>query len=198
MKIEIIYQNTKLTTEITKDLNIKDLLQDIKYYFNTNDQNFTIYNSNYQKLKETDIIPLSKTTDKVILYLIKSSKNKQLLPNDSINLKENLNINQLIMKCTGAKVPIEKMVTLRGNRNGLNTFDFNSLDALLNILQGFGENNINPFRNQTGPVEANEQYIEELKSMGFPEDRAREALIISRNNINRATEILLGEGGAFE
>ena len=31
--------------------------------------------------------------------------------------------------------------------------------------------------------------------MGFPEDHARQALINSRNDLNRATEILLGEGG---
>ena len=29
--------------------------------------------------------------------------------------------------------------------------------------------------------------------MGFPEDKARQALINTRNNINRETEILLGE-----
>jgi len=42
-------------------------------------------------------------------------------------------------------------------------------------------------------IEADEQLLRELQDMGFPEDRARQALINSRNNINRATEILLGE-----
>ena len=41
----------------------------------------------------------------------------------------------------------------------------------------------------------NESYLNELKDMGFPEDRARQALITSRNNMNRATEILLDEEG---
>ena len=44
-------------------------------------------------------------------------------------------------------------------------------------------------------VEVNEDYVKQLHEMGFPEDRARQALINSRNNINRATEILLGETG---
>ena len=34
--------------------------------------------------------------------------------------------------------------------------------------------------------------MKELKEMGFPEERARDALIRARNDISRATEILLG------
>ena len=54
-------------------------------------------------------------------------------------------------------------------------------------------NNTN--NNNNSPIEADEKALRELKDMGFPEDRARQALINSRNDINRATEILLGEGG---
>ena len=39
-----------------------------------------------------------------------------------------------------------------------------------------------------------ERFSFRMKDMGFAEDRARQALINSRNDINRATEILLGEG----
>ena len=40
-----------------------------------------------------------------------------------------------------------------------------------------------------------ENALRELQDMGFAEDRARQALINSRNDINKATEILLGEMG---
>ena len=49
--------------------------------------------------------------------------------------------------------------------------------------------------NNNAPVEADEKSLRELQEMGFPEDRARQALINARNDINRATEILLGETG---
>ena len=42
-----------------------------------------------------------------------------------------------------------------------------------------------------GNIEPNENYVNDLKEMGFPEDRARQALITSRNNLSRATDILL-------
>ena len=196
MKIEILYQNTKLKTEVKKDLKIKDLLQDIKYYLNIKEKNFALYDFNNIKLKETDIIPFSKKKDKVTLYLINSSKNENILQKNLKNLNEKININNLIMKCTGAKKPLEKKIPqIRRNRDVIHFFDNNGLDIFLDMIQGFAEMNRNPNINNSGPVEANEHYLNELKSMGFPEDRAREALISSRNNINRATEILLGDGG---
>ena len=37
MKIEINFLNTKLTTEIKKDIQVKDLLNDLKEYFDVKD-----------------------------------------------------------------------------------------------------------------------------------------------------------------
>ena len=78
----------------------------------------------------------------------------------------------------------------------------NSLERLLNLLQGLESRNIQ-FRinNQQQPLEPNENYVRELKDMGFPEERARDALIRARNNISRATDILLNgddEGGNYQ
>lgn len=42
-------------------------------------------------------------------------------------------------------------------------------------------------------IEPNETHVNTLKEMGFPEDRVRAALIRTRNNINRATDILIEE-----
>ena len=140
-------------------------------------------------------------------YLIKSVLNKNIAPNSKET--EKLKMNQLIMKCTGAKKALETkgqiplipsrfgFLDIFDDRNNLNRGrDNNSFDRLINILQVLDENNIivrgGPLANNA-PVEADEQALRELQDMGFPEDRARQALINSRNDINRATELLLGE-----
>ena len=125
-------------------------------------------------------------------------------------------INELIMKTTGAKKPLEKKTNIehrsfnfleffdRNNNNNNNNNENNgqrneedSFDRLINIIQFFNESGIRPIRIQSNaaPVEADEKALRELQDMGFAEDRARQALINARNDINRATEILLGEMG---
>ena len=215
MKIEIYFLNTKLTTEIKKDIQVKDLLSDLKEYLNTKDSNFILFDNKHIQLKETDIIS-TKNAKQSTFYLIKSSLNKNnLLISEKKELKEKLTMEQLIMQCTGAKKPldIKKQIPLnpnhrlpllelfdnRNNEGGEN----NAFDRLLNILQVLEDNNQIAFRigqvnnnnNDNTQVEADEQALQELKDMGFPEDHARQALINSRNDLNRATEILLGEGG---
>lgn len=46
---------------------------------------------------------------------------------------------------------------------------------------------------QSQPVMPNENHMRSLQEMGFPEDMCRRALIAARNNINRATDILLND-----
>ncbi len=48
-----------------------------------------------------------------------------------------------------------------------------------------------PVRQQPPQIEANPTYVQNLVDMGFPEDRAKRALIISKNNLNHATEMIL-------
>ena len=83
------------------------------------------------------------------------------------------------------------------NENNGQRNEEDSFDRLINIIQFFNESGIRPVRIQTNnePVEADEKALRELQDMGFAEDRARQALINSRNDINKATEILLGEMG---
>lgn len=209
MKIEIYYHNSKLTTEIKKDTLVKDLIYNLKQYLKTENSNFILFDSNQNKLKESDIISINKQ-NKLTFYLTKSSINKSNLINfeKKEKLTENLTINQLIMKCTGAKKLIEKpqensrvgLLELIDNRNNRQGRDNNAFERLINILQLLDDNNQmiireEPIANNNNPVEADEQALRELQDMGFPEDRARQALINSRNDINRATELLLGEGG---
>ena len=174
------------------------------------DTNFILFDSNKKEMKETDIIA-NKKNSILSFYLIKS--NLQKIQQNKIEEKKNKNVNisELIMKCTGARKPLERK-SIPGDR-GFSFFDFfnnrnnnnnqqriengdDSFDRLLNIIQFFQESGIRPVRIQNNaPVEADEKALRELQDMGFAEDRARQALINSGNDINRATEILLGEMG---
>ena len=207
MKIEIYFLNTKLTTEINKNILVKDLIYDLKQFFNSRESNYILFDSNQTKLKDNDIISVEKDKNVKSFYLIKSLLNKNIAPSQKET--EKLKMNQLIMKCTGAKKALEPkgqiplipsrfgFLDIFDDRNNLNRGrENNSFDRLINILQVLEENNIAlrgvpPVNN--APVEADEQALRELQDMGFPEDRARQALINSRNDINRATELLLGE-----
>ena len=213
MKIEIYFLNTKLTTEIKKDIQVKDLLNDLKEYFDAKDSNFILFDNNHRELKESDTISIKKGSQ-ITFYLNKSSINKNILINSEKQDKsiEKLSKEQLIMHCTGAKKPIDVKKFVQANQNNrfsiLELFDNNrnnengpennAFDRLLNIIQVLEENNQILFRpgpiNNNTQIEADEHALRELQDMGFPEDRARQALINSRNDINRATELLLGEG----
>ena len=195
MKIEIYFLNSKLTTEIEKDIKVYDLLLDLKNYFKMRDTNFILFDSNKKQMKETDIIS-NKKNSILSFYLIKS--NIQIIPQNKNEEKKNknTNISELIMKCTGARKPLEKK-NIPGDRN-FSFFDFfnngnnnnqqirenqnDSFDRLLNIIQFFQESGIRPGRIQNNtPVEADEKALRELQDMGFAEDRARQALINSGN-----------------
>jgi len=216
MKIEIYYLNTKITTEINKNILVKDLISDLKKYLNSTESNFVLLDNDHKKLKDTDTITYDKGKNSLTFYLIKSSINKNALThsNKKEKPKEDLKMNQLIMKCTGAKKALNiknigsanqqrlGIFELIDNRNNQNEAGANNpFDRLINILQILEEYDINnagandgPMRNNA-PVEADERAVRELQDMGFAEDRARQALINSRNDINRATELLLGEEG---
>ena len=211
MKLEIYFLNSKLTTEIKKDIQVRDLLFDLKEYLNTADSNFILFDKNHTQLKESDIISIKKEKQ-LVLYLIKSVPNKNTLTNieKKDNLTENLKATELIMKCTNAnkvldlrkRIAPNNRITLLDifeNRNNEQQGENTGFDRLLNILQVLEENNMGlrigniNNNNNNAPVEADEQALRELQDMGFPEDRARQALINSRNDINRATELLLGD-----
>ena len=216
MKIEIFYLNTKIITEINKNIQVKDLINDIKKYLDSKDSNFVLLDSDQKKLKETDIISIDKTKNSLTLYLIKSSIKKNALINSDKKEKpkEDLKMNQLIMKCTGAKKALNIKNYGSANQQRLGIFELmdnqnnqneaganNPFERLINMLQILEEIEINnpgardgQMRNNA-PVEADERSVRELQEMGFAEDRARQALINSRNDINRATELLLGEEG---
>ena len=52
MKIEIYFLNSKLTTEVEKDIKVSELLTDLKFYFKMKDANFILFDSNKKQLND--------------------------------------------------------------------------------------------------------------------------------------------------
>ena len=74
MKIEIHFLNSKLTTEIKKDIQVKDLIYNIKQYLKAdNNSNYILVDEQYNQLKENDTIS-STQKQQITFYLIKSCK----------------------------------------------------------------------------------------------------------------------------
>ena len=197
MKLEIFYKSHLIKSTIKSPITIKDIILNIKSSIKTikPNQKFLIFNNNYELLSEEEkIIPNEKIPKPFQLFLIESEKEKE-----KEKETKQIEIEDLIMKVTGAD---KKLQSNNIKLPPPDLYDHNlNLNRLLQLLQALEQRNIiiegnaNYNINNNVPVEVNESYLNELKDMGFPEDRARQALITSRNNMNRATEILLDEGG---
>ena len=188
MQLEIYYKSHLLKSTLKSPITIKELILNIKSSIKSlkSTQNFLIFNNQFEILSEDEkIIPSEKTTLQLFLIDFEPEKTPE---------KKEPEIEELIMKVTGAEKKLE------ANNIKLpppNLYENNpNLNRLLQLLQSLEQRNIiiEGNENNNVPIEVNESYLNELKDMGFPEDRARTALIRSRNNMNRATEILLDEG----
>ena len=199
MKLNISYGSHSLSATVTSPITIQDITSSIKQTLNIPNTNLSVIDESNQILNTSEVIlPQNDMTKN--LYII----NTLLSPSTQKVETSQPSIEDLIMQVTEAsdKIVLNKKPTATNtNMNILEQLsnESNSLERLLNLLQGLESRNIQ-FRinNQQQPLEPNENYVRELKDMGFPEERARDALIRARNNISRATDILLNgddEGG---
>ena len=199
MKLNISYGSHSLSATVTSPITIQDITSSIKQTLNIPSTNLSVIDESNQILNTSEVIlPQNDMTKN--LYII----NTLLSPSTQKVETSQPSIEDLIMQVTEASdksVLNKKPAATNTNMNILEQLsnESNSLERLLNLLQGLESRNIQ-FRinNQQQPLEPNENYVRELKDMGFPEERARDALIRARNNISRATDILLNgddEGG---
>ena len=199
MKLNISYGSHSLSATVTSPITIQDITSSIKQTLNIPSTNLSVIDESNQILNTSEVIlPQNDMTKN--LYII----NTLLSPSPQKVETSQPSIEDLIMQVTEAsdKIVLNKKPT--ATNTSMNILEqlsneSNSLERLLNLLQGLESRNIQ-FRinNQQQPLEPNENYVRELKDMGFPEERARDALIRARNNISRATDILLNgddEGG---
>ena len=199
MKLNISYGSHSLSATVTYPITIQDITSSIKQTLNIPNTKLSVIDESNQILNTSEVIlPQNDMTKN--LYII----NTLLSPSTQKVETSQPSIEDLIMQVTEAsdKIVLNKKPT--ATNTSMNILEqlsneSNSLERLLNLLQGLESRNIQ-FRinNQQQPLEPNENYVRELKDMGFPEERARDALIRARNNISRATDILLNgddEGG---
>lgn len=199
MKLNISYGSHSLSATVTTPITIQDITSSIKQTLNIPNTNLSVIDESNQILNSSEVIlPQNDSTKN--LYIV----NTLLSPSTKKIETSQPSIEELIMQVTGAsdKIVLNKKPTV--SNTSMNILEqlsneSNSLERLLNLLQGLESRNIQ-FRvnNQQQALEPNENYVRELKDMGFPEERARDALIRARNNISRATDILLNgddEGG---
>ena len=196
MKIDIYFESKIYSTEINQPIQIKEIISNFQKLINIPTSKLIILNNKKELLENSETINIQK--EKKTFYIIDKSKiNLNQITDFNIIEKEEP-IEKIITKATNAKIQLEKKKTeIRNNR-----LDFNqelqnggNLGRLLAMLQTLEERNLINIQimNQNNNIEPNETHVNTLKEMGFPEDRIRTALIRARNNINRATEILINE-----
>jgi hypothetical protein len=223
MKLNLIYDNISLTTNITKDITIKELIHNIKSNIKTTNQNdIMIMNEEYKILDESEIIN-AKNEKERNLYVF-----SQIKPNKNEQEQQHEPLEDIIMKVTDAKTKLkipkarrtftlspdnllQQMLggTILANSNNSGNLNVrgNQLSQLQNLLRTMmeTENNIiiNPINQvplrivrepvNNAPIIPDENLVNQLKEMGFPDDRCRRALILARNQIERASDILCSD-----
>jgi len=197
MKIDIYFESKIYSTEINQPIQIKEIISNFQKLINIPTSKLIILNNKKELLENSETINIQK--EKKTFYIIDKSKiNLNQITDFNIIEKEEP-IEKIITKATNEKIQLEKKKTeIRNNR-----LDFNqelqnggNLGRLLAMLQTLEERNlinIQIINQNNNNIEPNENHVNSLKEMGFPEDRIRSALIRARNNINRATDILISE-----
>ena len=204
MKIEIKYENEILKSYSKKPISIKDIILNIKRKCNIKKEEILlVFNSkNNEIYEETDLlIPNEKEKNQIeSLNIIKINNKKNIINiNNNNKPKENEPIEDLIMKVTGASTKLKSQT--QNPENSYNILERlgrenPNLGFLFEMLQNLEQRNlqiqqIRQINRNNQPIEVDENLVNQLKDMGFTEDRARQALRQCRNNIERATEILL-------
>ena len=202
MKIEIYYESDVHLTEITQPTKIKDLINNISEYLKLKNEKLLLLNYKREILEETYLISPEKEKKSQKFFLLNKSKleKENDRKEDKKEDKKEEPIEKLISKVTNAKTLLEKKKPeIRTNRlDFMEEIHGGNLGRLLSMLQSLEERNLMNVQmfntgNNNGNIEPNETHVNTLKEMGFPEDRVRAALIRTRNNINRATDILIEE-----
>ena len=204
MKIEIKYENEILKSYSKKPISIKDIILNIKRKLNIKKEEILlVFNSkNNEIYEETDLlVPKEKEKNQIkSLNIIKINNKKNIINiNNNNKPKENEPIEDLIMKITGASTKLKSQT--QNPENSYNILERlgrenPNLGFLFEMLQNLEQRNlqiqqIRQINRNNQPIEVDENLVNQLKDMGFTEDRARQALRQCRNNIERATEILL-------
>jgi hypothetical protein len=197
--------------KITLPNKIKDENENEKGDIKFNNEEILLYLIPYDKSKK---LKYSSTEEFNSIKIQEKSGASNLLDliQETTNAKEKINMDPKLK--TGISKDRMRLfdllntnfasLTSQNSQSGLNAST--NINELLNILRPMIENDDDilgghnlPRRRlvshlHQAPVVPDENLINSLKEMGFPEDQCRRALIHSRNNISRATDLLLSDG----
>ena len=200
MELNLHYHDTIFSAKLTSNISVKDIILNLPEKLRNSSSHFAVLNSNSEKLKENDLI-IFKDSSIVNLYLIplifpsyqQPIAEHKLTPEQQKKKLDELS--KTIMQCTNARKQI-KTEDVKQYHQTHNSHSHNILEQFLmnyhsfRLIRDYDYANSHNY-DEHGNIEPNENYVRDLKEMGFPEDRARQALITSRNNLSRATDILL-------
>jgi len=239
MKVNIIYYNLSISTQLNKGIQARDLIsnlksiQGLKQMFKTGDE-VRLLDEKYNFIEDDEFIKVDKISDSQSknlpiekkFYLIVRNIFSEKTKIDTFEPK--LEINEMITKVTDAKNNLIKNKPSKKSSLGLgadsriqliqqlaNNFSnlpnipglqnrVNEINHFTNLLRSMindelinGDvhvvNGSNRVPQQIQPVVADEQMLNQLKDMGFPEENCRRALVLARNNISRATDLLIND-----
>jgi uncharacterized UBP type Zn finger protein len=128
---------------------------------------------------------ISKVTDA-------KTKLKKVKPGKRTSLGNDHRI-QLIQQLANNFSQLPNIPGLQNRVNEINHFT-NLLRTMINDeLINVEVTGVNRVAQPSQPVVPDEQLLNQLKDMGFPEENCRRALVLARNNISRATDLLIND-----
>lgn len=191
MELILWFEKHKLSTILSSSITVKDIILNVKQSLNRQDTNMVLFTKDFEALPDTFIVePNDKEKE---FFILTHGEIPKILPKPNIE-----KIEELIMKATNASTKLEyKQPEKTKSAIDLLTETLSlkerNLDQLLSLLQALDDRTWTSTSNNESQAqtEPNENSVRELKDMGFPEDRIRAALVRARNDVNRATDILL-------
>ena len=179
MEITIFYDEHSISITVNKSVKVSTLLNELKHYFNEINAQFSIVDEDRKALSPKTVINPNKPKRELFLFKIAS------YPKQKEN-KDTTQIEKMIMNETKAKNLLKNVKYSKDSYDPKEIIDLEAIEEKNNNnLYGGNNDGINDSTN------FNESNILTLRDMGFSEEQARNALIQARNNLNRATVILI-------
>jgi hypothetical protein len=218
MTANIIYEDKISKIKLNNDVQVKDILlnlqNDIHNILNLDKtKELRLLDDNLQVLEEDEFIHTKSETEKTF-YLYQTFKQVKA---EEIS-EDSQPIDDLITEVTEAKVKLKKKyqpnITLRRSpnifriRSIYEPVNFNRISVQgqtsnfplvifttsdTNLDYNYHIDNQTEHTSELNEIEADENLVFQLNEMGFPEDKCKRALVLARNNIDRATDILLND-----
>ena len=182
MEITIFYDEHSISITVNKSVKVSTLLNELKHYFNEINAQFSIVDEDRKALSPKTVINPNKPKRELFLFKIASYQKQK-------ENKDTTQIEKMIMNETKAKNLLKNVKYSKDSYDPKEIIDLEAKEDIEeknnNNLYGGNNDGINDSTN------FNESNILTLRDMGFSEEQARNALIQARNNLNRATVILI-------